>query len=92
MGVWQIVLESGDVGLIVFPRKMGRHCSEVNNSLLSSLAAATIVFSNPEVAFGEANEVIFLIQPLLVEMSALFWTVRLWTSPSVHRPPGRAPV
>jgi hypothetical protein len=92
MGVLQIVLESGDVDLIVFPRKMRRHCSEVNNSLLSSLAAVTIVFSNPGVAFGEINEVVFLIQPLLLEMSPLFWTVRFCTSPSVHRPPGQAPV
>jgi hypothetical protein len=92
MGVWQIVLESGDVDLIVFPRKMRRHCSEVNNSLLSSLAAATIVFSSPKVAFGENHEAVFLIRPLVVAMSPLFWTVRFWTSPSVHRPPGRAPV
>jgi hypothetical protein len=76
MGVWQIVLESGHVSFIVFPRKMRRPCSGVNNSLLSSLAAVTIVFSNPGVAFGETNEAVFLTQTLLVGISPFFWNVR----------------
>jgi hypothetical protein len=93
MDVWQTSLESDDVDMIGFHRKMCARCSKCNNSFPASREAVTIVFANPMVTSGQTNEADFLIRPSLVLIFPLFLHAHWWPSPSLHHPwvPAPAP-